>query len=63
MEKKQEEESRFKKILRENSAEIAVILIMSLPIIAIGVAFNIESKRKYRFLEKALEKGVVRFIQ
>lgn len=61
MEKDQRKESRFKKFVRENTEEVFLISLgiglVLIPAIFLGITSSIESKRKYRFLEKALEKG------
>lgn len=61
MEKNQKKESRFKKFVSENAEEIRTISLglglILVPLIFLGIMSNIENKRKYRFLEKALEKG------
>lgn len=61
MEKNQKKESKLKKFISENAKEIACISLelgfILVPLIFLGIMSNIENKRKYRFLEKALEKG------
>lgn len=61
MEKDQRKESRFKKFVRENTEEVFLISLgiglVLIPLIFLGIMSNIENKRKYKFLEKALEKG------
>lgn len=61
MEKNQKKESKLKKFVRENTEEVFLISLgiglVLIPAIFLGITSSIESKRKYRFLEKALEKG------
>lgn len=61
MEKNQKKESKLKKFISENAEEIQAISLglgfILVPLIFLGIMSNIENKRKYRFLEKALEKG------
>lgn len=61
MEKNQKKESKLKKFVRENTEEVFLISLgiglVLIPAIFLGITSSIGSKRKYRFLEKALEKG------
>lgn len=61
MEKNQKKESKLKKFISENAEEIQALSlglgVILVPLIFLGIMSNIENKRKYKFLEKALEKG------
>lgn len=61
MEKNQKKESKLKKFVKENAEELQALSLgiglVLIPAIFLGIMSNIENKRKYKFLEKALEKG------